>query len=70
MNNNTLVAAEKWLNELGFKTEHANDSLKVAMSDIASWDENDCLIAEMKRAISTKLFWGDVQGEWRHLMSF
>lgn len=70
MNNNTLLHAEKWLNELGFKTQHANDSLMVLRDDIANWDEDDCLIGELKRAVSTKLFWGHQDDKWRHLMSF
>ncbi len=70
MNNITLINAEQWLNELGFKTERTQTSLKVANSDIASWDENDCLIAEMKKAVSTKLYWSHIDGDWRHLNSF
>ena len=70
MNNSILISAEKWLNELGFATERTQTSLKVANSDIANWDENDCLIAEMKKGVSPKLYWGHIDGNWRHLNSF
>jgi hypothetical protein len=70
MNNNLLISAETWLNELGVRTERTQTTLKVSTSDIVMWDENNCLILEMKKAISPKLYWGEVVGEWRHLNSF
>lgn len=78
MNNNNLLAAEKWLNELGIETEIHRNNLGVNRNDVAKVlggldSENTVtLIVELKKAVSTKLFWGGVahNNDWLFLESF
>jgi hypothetical protein len=78
MNNNTLIQAAKWLTELGIRTEFTNTCLGVNRKDV--WDiiggpTNEAplvLLVELKKSVSTKLFWGGVSDnpQWYYLESF
>jgi len=77
--NNNLKDAEKWLNELGIGTEQRRSvCLAVNRNDVAKVlggldSENSVtLIVELKKAVSTKLFWGGVahNNDWLFLESF
>ena len=49
MNNMLLVRAEKWLNELGFKTEGASTALKVSRDSIENFPTDaDSLLGELR----------------------
>jgi hypothetical protein len=78
MNNNNLIQAQKWLTELGIRTEPACDCLGVNRKDVlelVGGPTNEApliLLIELKKAVSTKLFWGGVSDnpQWYYLESF
>jgi hypothetical protein len=77
MNNMLLLRAEKWLNELGIKTEQSQTMLKVNRTDMVSllpgtWESQyDEILGEMKKALnSPRLFWGMKDDEWLYLESY
>lgn len=79
MNNNNLIAAEKWLAELGIETYRPRISiLAVSRNDVAKViGGNDAensvgLMVELHKAVSNKLYWGGVghNNDWFFLESF
>ena len=78
MNNNTLSQAQKWLEELDIRTLAVTGScLLVNRDDIANLGlgetpeaSNQEIINELKKTVSTKLFWGGKDDDWLWLESF
>lgn len=77
MNNTLLERAEKWLNELGIRTERADTCLKVNRTDMVNaiegtWESQyDEILSELKKAMaSPRLFWGMKDDNWLWLESY
>jgi plasmid maintenance system antidote protein VapI len=77
MNNQLLVQAEKWLQELGIQTQPQASALGVNRNDLialvgGSLDtEYREILEELKSALNTKkLFWGNKDDNWVYLESF
>lgn len=76
MNNTLLVAAEKWLNELGIRTEMCDTVLKVSRDDMVqlmpgTWESQyDEVLVGLKSAVSPRLTWGGKCDDWLYLDVF
>jgi hypothetical protein len=79
MNNNLLLQAQKWLAELGIRTEAAQTFLKINREDIRTCglfeghDENELtgnLLVELKNTVSKKLYFDKGCPVNYHLTSF
>lgn len=77
MNNNLLLAAQKWLTELGIRTFAEQTFLRINRADVLDlFDGSDDnaktanLIAELKKAISPKLYFEKGSVKEYHLNSF
>ena len=77
MNNITLSKAEKWMADMGIRTEPHTNCLYVNRDDMCAVadakDESDSyteILAALKSDISTKLFWGGKDDNWYYLESF
>jgi|FAXJ01.1.fsa_nt_gi hypothetical protein len=69
--NNLLVRAEKWLGELGIKTERAGTAVKINRDAIANWPTDpDSLLGELKKEFGPRLCWGAKDDEWLYLESY
>lgn len=76
-NNVLLLAAEKWLGELGIKTERANAALKVNRTDMVqstpgTWESQYAeILGELKKHLnSCRIFWGGKDDEWLWLETY
>jgi hypothetical protein len=68
MNNMLLLRAEKWLGELGIRTERADTVLKVNRDDAEAFMP---LIDELKIGLnSPRLFWSGKDDNWLYLESY
>jgi hypothetical protein len=68
MNNLLLVRAEKWLGELGIRTERADTCLKVNRDDAEVFMP---LLDELKKGLnSPRLCWGGKDDVWLYLESY
>lgn len=78
MNNTTLVAAEKWFNELGIETQLHPNCLMVKRLDLMAFDNaaskeeaENTFIIELRNSLKTsKLFWANRNETWVYLESF
>lgn len=71
MNNLLLERAEKWLNELGIKTERAQTAIKVSRDSIVNWPTiPDDLLGELKKEFGPRLCWSYTDDEWLFLESY
>ena len=73
MNNNLLLQAAKWLNELGIRTDAAQTYLKINRDDVENcglFDGITNLISELKLAVSSKLYLELTTDDYYHLNSF
>jgi len=71
MNNMLLSRAEKWLNELGFKTEGASTALKVSRDSIENFPTDaESLLGELKKEFGPRLCWGAKDDNWLYLESY
>jgi hypothetical protein len=72
MNNLLLINAQKWLTELGIRTEVGHDFLRVNCDDVTTFGMNhDSLISELKLALNTNKIYCDETFEgWYHIASF
>ena len=79
MNNTSLIAAEKWLTEMGIQTIARPTGLMVNRTDmmnVAGSDGTDetlihaDVLSALKSAVSTKLFWSSKDDNYLYLDSF
>ena len=73
MNNMLLIRAEKWLNELGIKTERDSNMLKVNRTDIMNViaEADSEILGELKKAVgSPRLCWGGKDDNWLFLEGY
>jgi hypothetical protein len=77
MNAVLLERAEKWLGELGIKTQRVESMLRVNRTDMVSaidgtWESQyDEILGELKKALnSPRLFWNGKDDEWLYLESY
>lgn len=75
MNNNLLLQAQKWLGELGIKSEAAQTFLKVSRDDVVNFYGNEVtayaeILKELKIAVSVKLHWDGRDDDYMYLNSF
>lgn len=77
MNNMLLERAEKWLGELGIKTQQAGSMLAVNRTDMVNaiegtWESQyDEILSELKKALnSPRLYWTGKNDEWLWLESY
>ena len=71
MNAVLLERAEKWLAELGIRTERADTVLKVHRDDAAEFGEPSDLLFGLKAGLaSPRLCWGAKDDEWLYLESY
>ena len=77
MNNMLLERAEKWLGELGIKTQQAGSMLAVNRTDmvnatLGTWESAyDEILSELKKGLnSPRLFWAGKDDEWLWLESY
>ena len=69
--NNLLLRAEKWLEELGIRTERADTVLKVNRDDAAAFGEPSDLLFGLKAGLaSPRLCWGAKDDKWLYLESY
>lgn len=78
MNNNLLLQAQKWLAELGIKSEADQSALKINRNDVYELDmfnigsdvDGPTFIGELKTAVSTKLYLAGKDDNFIYLESF
>jgi hypothetical protein len=79
MNDVTLIAADKWLTELGIRTVAQQTSLLVNRDDIislgyiptAEGSAYDMFLNELRSGVNSKrLYWADKDNQWLHLKCF
>lgn len=80
MNDLTLIAAQKWLTELGVNTEVAGPAcLKVSRDDIVNLgflpgpegSAYDLFLNELRSGVNSKrLYWANKDNSWLHLQCF
>lgn len=77
MNNMLLERAEKWLGELGIKTQQAGSMLFVNRTDMVNAipgtaeSQYDEILGELKKALnSPRLYWTGKDDEWLWLESY
>jgi hypothetical protein len=73
MNNNLLLQAQKWLTELGIKSETNQTVLKVARADVKEsglFDNDAAFMSELKASVSKKLYFEKGDDLNYHINSF
>lgn len=72
MNNLLLINAQKWLTELGIRTNVTDDTVQVNRDDVVSFGmDSDSILSEMKSALNTKkIYWVSQDDDWYILSSF
>jgi hypothetical protein len=69
--NNVLLRAEKWLGELGIRTERADTAIKVSRDSIENWPTDpESLLGELKKEFGPRLCWGAKDDNWLYLESY
>jgi len=79
MNNTSLIAAEKWLTEMGIQTIARPTCLMVNRTDMMNVGGSDGtdetlihadVLSALKSAVSTKLFWSSKDDDYLYLDYF
>jgi len=79
MNDVTLIAAQKWLTEIGVRTEARHTTLWVNRDDIVNLgflpgpegSAYDLFLNELRSGVNSKrLYWANKDNSWLHLQCF
>ena len=73
MNDATLIAAQKWLTELGIRTEPKLTALLVNREDVTKLGlgVSSEFLTELRNGVNSKrLYWADKDNQWLHLKCF